>query len=70
MNALDKAAYLLLVVGGVNWGLVGVFQYNLVDELFGVDSTLARIIYTLVGLAALYGVYTIVSMISKGEQTA
>ena len=70
MNALDKAVYLLLVVGGINWGLVGVFEYNLVNQVFGVDSTLSRIIYTLVGLAAVYGVYTIVAMVSKGEKTS
>ncbi len=69
MNAIDKAVYLLLVVGGLNWGLVGAFQYNLVDSIFGVDSTLSRLIYILVGLAALYGVYTIVSMLSKNQST-
>lgn len=65
MTALDKAVYLLLVVGGLNWGLVGFFQYNLVDEVFGVDSGVSRVVYALVGLAAVYGVYTIVSMLAS-----
>jgi len=62
MNALDKAVYTLLVVGGLNWGLVGFFKYNLVDKIFGVESTGSRVVYALVGLAAVYGVWTIVSM--------
>lgn len=53
MNAVDKVSYLLAVVGGLNWGLVGAFQYNLVDSLLGTGSTLSRIVYVLVGLAAL-----------------
>jgi len=53
MNAVDKVSYLLAVVGGLNWGLVGAFQYDLVDSLLGTGSTLSRIVYVLVGLAAL-----------------
>jgi uncharacterized membrane protein YuzA (DUF378 family) len=68
MNALDKAVYLLVVVGGLNWGLVGAFKYNLVDGIFGADSTLSRVVYVLVGLAAVYGVYTIVSMLAKDKE--
>lgn len=67
MNAVDKVAYLLLVVGGLNWGLVGVFEWNLVTKLFGVDSGLTRVVYALVGVAAVYGLYSIVSMLAKGE---
>ncbi len=66
-NAVDKVAYLLLVVGGLNWGLVGVFEWNLVTKLFGVDSGLTRVVYALVGVAAVYGLYSIVSMLAKGE---
>jgi hypothetical protein len=58
MNAVDLVAFVLVVVGGLNWGLVGWFQYNLVDSLFGVDSMLARVIYGLVGLAAVYLVFS------------
>lgn len=66
MNAAEKTAYLLLVVGGLNWGLVGAFNYNLVDSIFGVESALSRIVYVVVGLAALYGVFSMVTMMSKG----
>lgn len=62
MNAVDYIAWVLIVVGGLNWGLVGVFDYNLVDSLFGVDATLSNIVYALVGLAA---VYSLVSVLMK-----
>lgn len=53
-SALDTVMYLLLVIGGLNWGLVGLFGYNLVDSIFGVDSAFSRIIYVIVGLSAVY----------------
>ena len=43
----------VLFIGGLNWGLVGLFNYNLVDALFGTATWLSRIIYTLVGLSAI-----------------
>jgi uncharacterized protein len=58
MNAVDWIAMILLIVGGVNWGLVGVFNFNLVAALFGEMSALSRIVYALVGLSALWCVYT------------
>jgi len=54
MNAIDSIAGALLIIGGINWGLVGLFQYDLVAGLFGADSGISRTIYTLVGLAATY----------------
>lgn len=55
LNALDWIALTLLVIGGVNWGLVGLFQFDLVATLFGgQESLLARIVYVLVGLSAVY----------------
>jgi len=47
-------AFILLVVGGLNWGLVGLFRFDLVASIFGEMSALSRIIYTLVGLSAVY----------------
>jgi len=58
MNTLDWIAYALVIIGGLNWGLVGLFEYNLVDAIFGIGSTMSRIIYVLVGLAALYLIFT------------
>ncbi|MFP4424122.1 MAG: DUF378 domain-containing protein [Candidatus Woesearchaeota archaeon] len=56
-NAMDWIALVLVIVGGLNWGLVGLFQFNLVDFLFGSIALLERVIYVLVGVAALYMVY-------------
>lgn len=55
-NALDYIALVLLVVGGLNWGLVGLLQFDLVAALFGPMSLLSRVVYVLVGLAALWGI--------------
>lgn len=54
MKAVNTVALLLLTVGGLNWGLVGAFEFNLVDGLFGEGSVAARVVYVLVGLAAVY----------------
>ncbi|HMT18642.1 MAG TPA: DUF378 domain-containing protein [Candidatus Saccharibacteria bacterium] len=53
-NALDWTFFILTVVGGLNWGLIGLFDFNLVAELFSSES-LQRIIYSLVGLATCLG---------------
>ena len=52
MRALDTIALVLLIVGGLNWGLVGAFQFDLVASLFGEMSALSRLVYVLVGLSA------------------
>jgi len=59
MRPIDVIAAILLVVGGLNWGLVGFFNFDLVATLFGAGSIFARIIYVLVGLAAVYQIVTI-----------
>ena len=58
LNSLDWVAYVLVIIGGINWGLVGAFEFNLVDEIFGVGSTISKLIYILVGLSAVYLLYT------------
>jgi uncharacterized protein len=52
MRALNKISLLLLIVGGLNWGLVGLFSFDLVATLFGEMSVLSRIVYVLVGVSA------------------
>lgn len=54
LSVLDWIALILIVVGGINWGLVGAFNFNLVAGIFGTMSAVARIVYVLVGLAAIY----------------
>lgn len=63
MKALDVITGILVIVGALNWGLVGTAQFNLVAALFG-QSALASIVYTLVGIAA---VYQAVRMVTKRE---
>lgn len=65
MSAVDWIAMTLLIVGGLNWGLVGLFNFDLVATLFGQMSALSRIVYTLVGLSALYSIYTASKMSSR-----
>lgn len=54
MKTLDIVTGILLVVGGLNWGLVGAFNFDLVAAILGSGSAMARIVYILVGLSALY----------------
>ena len=52
---LDKIALILTIIGGVNWGLIGIFQFDLVAWIFGGQNAIvSRIIYTLVALAAVW----------------
>ncbi|HIV86387.1 MAG TPA: DUF378 domain-containing protein [Candidatus Monoglobus merdigallinarum] len=53
---MDIIALILVIIGGINWGLVGIFDFNLVNFLFGEFSMISRIIYTLVGLGALWSI--------------
>ena len=54
LNGLDWVALVLVIIGGLNWGLVGLLEFNLVDSILGEMSTLSRIVYVLVGLSAVY----------------
>ncbi len=57
MYYLSKIALWLAIIGGLNWGLVGAFNFNLVGMIFGDMSILARIVYILVGLSAIWLIY-------------
>jgi uncharacterized membrane protein YuzA (DUF378 family) len=54
MNPLTSIAFLLVIVGALNWGLIGLFDFNLVAALLGDMSIAARIVYVLVGLSAIW----------------
>lgn len=56
---MDWLAVVLVIIGGLNWLLVGLFRFDLVAMIFGNFSILSRIIYTVVGLAALYLLFTV-----------
>lgn len=68
MKTLDAVAMLLIIIGGINWGLVGAFDYNLVDSIFGEGSAISRVVYVLVGLAAIYAIMPLVSMLSDANE--
>lgn len=55
MKIVDRIAMILNIIGGINWGLIGIFKFDLVAWIFGgQDAVLSRIIYALVGLAAIW----------------
>ncbi|MEF9952372.1 MAG: DUF378 domain-containing protein [Clostridium sp.] len=58
LNGLDWLGLVLTIIGGLNWGLIGVFNFNLVSFLLGVDTMWSRIVYILVGIGALILIYT------------
>ena len=58
MKMLHMVAFLLLIIGGLNWGLVGLFHLDLVMSLFGSVPIFVQLIYILVGLSAVYLLFT------------
>ncbi|WP_102399741.1 DUF378 domain-containing protein [Haloimpatiens massiliensis] len=56
MRTLDNIALVLVIIGAINWGLIGFFRFDLVAALFGNLSTFSRIVYALVGIAGLYAI--------------
>ncbi len=56
MQTIQKIALALTIIGALNWGLVGLFSFNLVEALFGVDTLFTRVVYTFVGLAGIINV--------------
>ena len=56
MKVIDKIALVLIIIGAINWGLIGIFNFNLVDAIFGAMSILSRIIYILVGISGLWSI--------------
>lgn len=56
MKVIDKIALILIIIGAINWGLIGIFKFNLVEMIFGDMTMLARLIYILVGISGLWGI--------------
>ncbi|MCY6355787.1 DUF378 domain-containing protein [Clostridium sp. ZS2-4] len=65
MKTLDVTALILVIIGAVNWGLIGFFRFDLVAALFGEMTTFTRVIYALVGIAGLYAI----SFLGKNTET-
>ena len=66
-NWLDVLALLLIIIGGINWGLVGFFRFDLVSFIFGDMSMVTRIIFAIVGLAAIYSIVLFWKLRTEGE---
>lgn len=71
MRAMNLITLVLVIIGGINWGLVGAFQLDLVAAIFGgQESILSRLIYILVGLSALWQLMPLSRSFSEGEVAA
>ncbi len=70
MKSLNLFTLILIIVGGINWGLVGFAQFDLVAAIFGADSGLSRIVYSLVGLSALYQIVPLMKAFQVDEPRA
>ena len=67
MKVIHSLAMILVIIGALNWGLVGLFQFDLVAAIFGPASMLSRLVYSLVGLAGLTLAYTAIAMCTTGH---
>ena len=67
MNILKIIALILCIIGSVNWGLIGLLNFNLVDMLFGVGSLISIIIYILVGVSGFISILTLIDLIEKNR---
>ena len=71
MKMLGIVAVILLIVGGVNWGLVGLFQFDLVATIFGgMDAGLARVVYALVGVSAAIVAAVVLPRLAQSARSA
>lgn len=67
MKALNVISLILIILGGLNWLSVGLFEYDVVSEIFGgTDEVGSRIVYTVVGIAALYAL-ALIPKVSKDD---
>ena len=62
LSVIDWIALVLVIIGGINWGLIGFFNFDLVATIFGSASVLSRIIFDLVGLSAVYLLFVVPKM--------
>ncbi|HHY45045.1 MAG TPA: DUF378 domain-containing protein [Firmicutes bacterium] len=69
MSALDWIAAILTIIGGLNWGFIGFAGFNLVSSIFGEGTMAERIVYSLVGLSALYQLIRLLFRESVTERT-
>lgn len=56
MKIIDKIALVLVIIGAIVWGIIGIFNFNVVDAIFGAGSIISKIIYILVGISGLWAI--------------
>jgi len=69
-SVLDWVAFVLLVIGGLNLGLVGFFDYNLISTIFGDATVVSRIVYGLIGLSAVYALFFCCKCCGKSSKSS
>lgn len=67
MNIIQKSALILTLIGALNWGLIGIFEFNLVTAIFGDMTVASRIVYALVGIAAIINIMLLFIDLDKRE---
>ena len=67
MSTLQKICLCVTIIGAINWGLIGLLDFNLVEAIFGIDSIIPRIIYSLVGLTGLINLGILVMDLGEHE---
>ena len=71
MRAINIVTLVLVIIGGINWGLMGLFQFDLVASIFGgPDAAMSRLVYILVGASALWQLYPLIRASRTGEVDA
>jgi len=63
METLQKTCLVITIIGAINWGLIGLLDFNLVDTIFGTSSLLSRLVYTLVGICGIVNIGILLSHI-------
>lgn len=67
MSIAQKIALIFTIVGGLNWGLVGIFNFNLVDFIFNAGSVASRVVYSIVGICAIFNILIFFFKIGKDD---
>lgn len=67
MSIAQKIALIFTIIGGLNWGLVGIFDFNLIDFIFQTGSIISRVIYSFVGICAVFNIILFFLRISNEE---
>lgn len=70
MRTLNLFTLILTIVGGINWGLIALADFNLVSAIFGVDTVMTNLVYLIVGLSALYQLVPFSKALDVGEVRA